>query len=256
MNPDGDRAAGNGGPAQGEHTAMSRFQTTRWSLVLQAREDDPDAGRALDRLCRLYRPPVLAYVRGRGVGPAEAEDLTQSFFEQFLRLRPDRSADPARGRFRVYLLVALRRFLANQQMAGRAAKRGGAWRRTADADAVDRLVDAEGIAPDLEFERAWAAAVVSQARRQLRDEADAAGKRTLFDALSPFLLEPPDREEYARVAERLGMRRNTLAVAIHRLRVRLHDLVRALLAEGIERPEDLVDELAHLRRMLARADSV
>ncbi len=230
---------------------MSRFQTTRWSLVLQAREDDPGAGAALDRLCRLYRPPVLAYVRGRGVPSAEAEDLTQSFFEQFLRLRPDRTADPARGRFRVYLLVALRRFLANQQVAERAAKRGGGWKRTPDADAVSRIADAAGGTPDAEFERAWALAVVAQAQRQLRDEADAAGKRALFEALSPFLLEPPDREEYARVAERLGMRRNTLAVAIHRLRVRLHDVVRALLAEGIESEEDVADELAQLRRALA-----
>lgn len=234
---------------------MSRFQTTRWSLVLRARADDPQARMALDRLCRLYRPPVLAYVRSRGVAAAEAEDLTQSFFEQFLRLRPDRSADPDRGRFRVYLLVALRRFLGNQWVAANAAKRGGGapppWALHDDA-----LAGAADDAPDAVFERAWAGAVVDAARRQLREEADAAGKLALFDALAPFLLEPPDREDYARVAERLGMRRNTLAVAIHRLRVRLHEEVRDVLADGLDAEDHLGEEIVRLRAALATPPAV
>lgn len=231
---------------------MSRFRTTRWSLVMDAGGATPSASRALDELCRVYRPPVLAYVRGRGHGEAEAQDLTQAFFEQLLRLRTHAAADPQRGRFRVFLLVALKRFLSNQYAAANAEKRGGG-RVALSLDEDNGVSDtvADHATPDAAFERAWAHAVLRQALQRLQAEAEASGKLELFRALREFLLEAPDADEYARAAERLGLRRNTLAVAIHRLRQRLRDLVREELADTVTDPGELDAELGALQQVLA-----
>lgn len=229
---------------------MSRFHTTRWSLVMDARSASQDARRALDELCRIYRPPVLAYVRRRA--PTDADDLTQAFFEQLLRLQTHAAADPQRGRFRVFLLVALKRFLSNQAVAAHAEKRGGGR----PADSLDGAIErgqepADPDTPEHVFERAWAEAVVRQALLRLESEAEASGKRELFVALRPFLLETPAPADYAGVAERLGLRRNTVAVAIHRLRQRLHEAVRDELAETVADPADIEAELSHLQVAIA-----
>lgn len=230
---------------------MSRFQTTRWSLLLRARAEGPLAGPALEGLCRLYRPPVLAFIRSRGYPPAHAEDLTQAFFEQFLRLRPDHAADPTRGRFRSYLLAVLRNFLLNQQASATAAKRGGGQTAQALEDTPEEvLVAADSDHPEQAFERAWAQGVLEKALAELSEEAAEAGKRTLFEALRPFLLQTPDREAYDELAKRLGMRRNTLAVAVHRLRTRLRAVVLDVLAEGVSAQAELDAELAALQSVL------
>jgi RNA polymerase sigma-70 factor (ECF subfamily) len=191
-------------------------------------------------------------VRGRGHGEAEAQDLTQAFFEQLLRLRIHAAADPLRGRFRVFLLVALKRFLSNQYAAARAEKRGGGREALSLDEGGDIGVAApEHDSPDAAFERAWAHVLLRQALSRLETEAEASGKRELFDALREFLLESPDAADYARVAQRLNLRRNTLAVAIHRLRQRLRDLVRDALAETVTEAEELEAEMGHLQAALA-----
>lgn len=235
---------------------MERFRTTRWSLVLQARGGDDEAGRALGELCRIYHPPVLSYVRGRGYPAAEAEDLAQGFFEQLLRLRTDARAERERGKFRVYLLVALKNFLANQAAAAQAAKRGGGAHDLSLELAGETGFEPAGSAidrPDAQFERDFARATVNGALHRLREEAVAAGRLELFEALRPFLLESPERDEYALLSERLGLRRNTLAVAIHRLRQRLHELVRELLADTVEDSAELEGEVERLRASLGAA---
>lgn len=230
---------------------MNRFRTTRWSLVHDAGGASPQSARALDELCRLYRPPVLAYVRGRGHAEAEAQDLTQAFFEQILRLRTHAAADPRRGRFRVFLLVALKRFLANQRAAAHAEKRGGGVTLLAlDDEVAPADVPSDPDTPEGAFERAWANTVLRVALARLQAEAEGAGKGDLFRALRGFLLEAPEAAEYGQVAARLGLRRNTLAVAIHRLRQRLHDLVRDELAETVSEADELEHELGTLRSAL------
>lgn len=231
---------------------MNRFRTTRWSLVMGARSASHSAARALDELCRIYRPPVLAYLRRHGRPEAEAEDLTQAFFEQLLRLRTHAAADPQRGRFRIFLLVTLKRFLMNQVAFAHAAKRGGgqvALSLDVEVERGDGPTDPD--TPEAAFERAWASTVVRQAMHRLQVEADAAGKQDLFRALRVFLLESPDVDEYAQVAERLGLRRNTLAVAIHRLRQRLRELVREELAETVTEPGELEAEVEALQSVFA-----
>ncbi|HVV96735.1 MAG TPA: sigma-70 family RNA polymerase sigma factor [Rhodanobacteraceae bacterium] len=227
---------------------MSRFETTRWSLVLKARADAPDARTALEALCRSYRPPVLAYVRSRGYAPEAADDLVQGFFERFLDRAWHAGADSERGRFRAYLLTMLKRYLSNVAIEARAHKRGGDAR-------IEPLDDADGAlegddTPDRSFERAWAVTLLGRALARLRSEADEVGKAALFDALKEFLVERPDEADYARVAAKLGMRRNTLAVSVHRLRHRLRQLIEDELAETTGSEPDLEAEFAHLRTAL------
>ena len=232
---------------------MIRFQTTRWSIVQGARGDTAQSHSALDALCRTYRPPVLAYVRSRGYPPETAEDLTQSFFVDFIERASHAGADPERGRFRAFLLVAIKRFLINADEKARTQKRGG----TAQVDSLkdnsqpgmDAIIDTE--TPERAFERSWALAVLDSAMRRLRAEADAAGKGALFMQLREFLAEAPVEAEYERAARALNLRRNTLAVAVHRLRHRLRELVRAELAQTTTSRVELEAELRELRATLA-----
>jgi RNA polymerase sigma-70 factor (ECF subfamily) len=229
---------------------MGRFDTTRWSVVLRARGDPADARRALETLCRTYRSPVLAFVRSRGYGADAAEDLTQAFFARFLERAWHSAADAERGRFRSFLLTTLKRFLIDAGAEASALKRGGGFRFESFEDEFACGEAGEGDTPEREYERAWACAVLDAAFSKLRAEAEQAGKLELFEHLSEFLLELPDASDYARVAGALHLRRNTLAVAVHRLRQRLRDLVRAELAETTDGGAALEEELRALRGSL------
>ena len=230
---------------------MNRFQTTRWSLVLAARNDSSESRQALDMLCRTYRSPVLAYVRARGYPVDEAEDLAQTFFTRFIEHALHAHADPARGRFRAFLLTSLKNFLNDANDWARAAKRGGdAYVRSLNSqpgsvDSLSQIEDAE--TPERAFERAWAHSVLQTALDRLRDEASAAGKAGLFGHLREFLIERPDEVDYARVAADLKLRPNTVAVAVHRLRLRLRALVCEELAHTAAEGDDLDQEMQELR---------
>jgi RNA polymerase sigma-70 factor (ECF subfamily) len=233
---------------------MDDFQTTRWSLVLEARGAETRSRRALEALCRTYRAPVVAYIGRSGALAADVEDLAQTFFTRFVDRAFHEQADPARGRFRAFLLTALKNFLIDAHGHAHAIKRGGHVMIQSMDSAIsgnggsDDLVDAE--TPEQVFDRAWAQAVLHAALRKLRREANDAGKSQLFDALSEFLIERPDEADYARVAADLGMRRNTLAVAVHRMRNRLRELVYRELAETAANDADLQQEMAHLSHSL------
>jgi RNA polymerase sigma-70 factor (ECF subfamily) len=234
---------------------MAKFDSTQWSLVLRARESTADARTALDRLCRVYRPPVIAYIRCRGYGGDAAEDLTQTFFTHFVEDAYHASADPARGRFRAFLLVALKRFLINHDAETHTRKRGGdiSLCRFDDSQLGLDQVPVGEPGPEHAFERSWAMAVLDAAMRKLRNEAEQAGKAAMFERLAEFLTERPDEADYERAAQSLQLRRNTLAVAVHRLRQRLRELVRAELAQTTAAREDLESELRDLRATLAGA---
>lgn len=244
---------GSAKPITGTRKNVSRFDTTHWSIVLRARSGPEDARAALETLCRTYRPPVLAYIRGRGYPPEQAEDLAQSFFTRFLEHAYHADADPARGRFRAFLLTALKRFLINSDMENHALKRGGAVHfDPLSSDSGEAPVSGTAT-PEAEFERSWAVAVLDSAMNRLREEAERAGKITLFEQLQEFLTERPDEADYARAAAALNLRRNTLAVAVHRMRHRLRELVREELAQTTVDREDLESELRGLRAALGAA---
>ena len=228
---------------------MSRFQTTRWSLISTAASAAPVHARpALEQLCRAYRPPVLAYVRRCGHSGADSEDLVQAFFLHFLERAWYVDADPQRGRFRNLLLVSLRRFLADEHARDTAYKRKGRW--CADADALDALAD-DRETPEQAFDRAWLGTVLARAITRLQREWQLAGKQAHFAALAPLLAEGPEAGELQSVASRLGLQRNNTAVQLHRMRARLRQLARLELLQTVDSREALEAELLALRGTLA-----
>lgn len=232
-------------PQHGGRQRMSSFQDTRWSLIAAAREQPQLARQALEQLCRAYRPPVLAYLRRSGMAGNDAEDLTQAFFVHFLERGWYAEADPQRGRFRSLLLTALRRFVIDQRLHDSARKRNAM--RSSDDDALDRIAD-EGDTPETAFTRAWLGTVIGHAMNRLQDEWALAGKREQFEQLAP-LLEHADSRELQALAVATGVRSNTLAVQVHRMRQRLRELVRLELLQTVGSHEALQQELSELRGM-------
>lgn len=223
-----------------------RFDTTHWSLILHAGGVGDGAHDALEALCRTYRPPVLAYVRAHRASREEAEDLTQAFFAHLLEHRLAARADPERGRFRAFLLTSLKHFLASEFARASTQRRGGGIDNLPLDEFEPGVVDG----PEQLFDREWAQTVLREALSRLQREAAQADKEALFRHLRPFLLESPENEEYEAVATALGMRRNTLAVAVHRLRARLQELVRAVVADTVADKEHADQELRRMRSAL------
>lgn len=228
---------------------MSAFRTTSWSLVLAARDRERNGAVALAELCRRYREPVLSYVRWLGLPAQEAEDTTQAFFMRLLERRIDAQADASRGRFRNFLLGALRNFIADERDASRAQKRGGAIAHE-PIDAATAQLRSQAASPEQAFERGFAFATIERAFGKLRSEAARGGKAEQFAAIADLLLEPERGGALAARAEKLGVRANTLAVACARWRTRLSDLIRAEIAETVDDPAQVDEELRALRATL------
>ena len=231
---------------------MSRFETTRWSLIISAGGEAGDGRQSLQALCCAYRAPVLAYLRQMVNRDEDAEELTQAFFAYFLEQRVHRTVDPDRGRFRHYLCGAVRHFISAQRRDARALKRGGNSHRLNDS-VLDELA-CEGIDsnPEAEFDRQWALTLIARALIRLESEARVAGKGEWFLALRDFIVEQPDEMDYQRLAEKLQMRRNTVAVAVHRLRQRLSELVDEEMSETVASEDDIAIEQEALRSALRR----
>jgi RNA polymerase sigma-70 factor (ECF subfamily) len=234
------------------------FATTHWSLVLAATADEASQSRArqaLERLCQTYWYPLYAFVRGRGHAAEDAQDLTQAFFARVIEAGGFASADPERGRFRSYLLGAMKHFLANEWHRGRALKRGGGL-KLVEWDALDpesRYADASSEAddPELLFDREWALQTTTAALHALRAEMAQAGKEDQFDLLRGSLTGADDlpRRE---IAERLGVSEGGVKVAVHRLRQRYRELLRAAIAETVGDEANLDDEMRYLLEVLRR----
>lgn len=225
-----------------------RFDSTRWSLVLAAGRAPSGPGRrALEELCEAYWPPVYAYVRRRGHAREEAEDLTQAFFAALLEKRYVRDADPARGRFRSFLLSAVTHFLANERDRETALKRGGG-RPIADLDAA-RAEPARGDTPERAYERRWALSVLDRVLEALAEEQARAGNAARFARLRDFLAGEGEGG-YAPAARDLGVTESAVKVAVHRLRRRYRELLRAEIAETIADAAEVDDELRALMAAL------
>ena len=228
---------------------MTRFQTTRWSLIETARDHPSRARAALEQLCRAYRPPVLAFVRRSGFSASDAEDITQAFFMRFLERGWYAEADPRRGRFRSLLLASLRHFLIDQHDHAIALKRNG---RCVGEDALDHCAG-DGETPEQAFTRVWLGTVVGRAMARLQAEWERAGKREQFEQLSALLVQRAGAAELQELADDTGRRANTLAVQAHRMRQRFRQLVRLELLQTVGSREALEQELADLRSVLPGA---
>jgi len=239
-----------GGPRQ--------FVTTHWSFVGAAgagEAGETRAREALEELCRAYWYPLYAFVRSGGYSAADAQDLTQAFFAQIIETGGFAAADRERGRFRSYLLGAMKHFLANEWHRAKTQKRGGKI-RFIEFDALDPEARYGGASeqsesPELLFDREWALETVAGALKALRDEMAEAGKSEQFETLKGSLTGEDElpREE---IASRLGMSAGAVKVAVHRLRQRYRKLLRAAVAETVSNEADLDDEMRCLVKVLRR----
>ncbi len=237
-----------GAPGFGSHAV---FLDTHWSVVLNARQgNSPEAQAALDTLCRGYWYPLYAYVRRCGESPADAQDLTQAFFAQFLERDSLRAVAPERGRFRWFLLASLKHFLANEWERSRAQKRGGG-RKPIALDALGpeeryALEPLDRLSADKAYDRCWAMRILEQARARLRDEFQAAGRSDRFGLLEQFLPGRAAADSYADLAVRLNVAEGTIKSDVSRLRRRYGELMRSEVAQTLGTHTDLDDELRHL----------
>lgn len=225
------------------------FATTRWSLVAAAQDPAaPESRQALADLCAAYWYPVYAYVRRRGHDHHQAQDLTQAFFARLLEKNDLADADRTRGRFRSFLLTACQHFLANQHDRATAKKRGGGRPHVAldfaDADRRYSHEPAHADTPERLFDRRWALDLLDRALTELRTEYEDSGRGKLFEALKGTLT--GGTEAYAELAQSLDMTEGAVKVAVHRLRQRYRDRLRAAIAETVEKPEDVDDEVRDL----------
>jgi RNA polymerase sigma-70 factor (ECF subfamily) len=227
------------------------FVTTHWSVVLAAGADDnPRAAEALEKLCRTYWYPLYAFVRRKGRGREEAEDLTQEFFEQLLHRRFPAGVQPDGGKFRSYLLTALKRFLVTDWRARQTQKRGAGEvplsLDTAGGEELYQREAADSASPDELYERRWAATLLAETRRKLRAEFAAAGREEVFGQLEPCLTGADGMLPYADLAARFGLSESGVKMAVHRLRVRFGELLRAEIAQTVTSATEVEEEIRTL----------
>ena len=238
-------------------SGSAAFVTTRWSVVLAASHHDNEMTEAaLARLCETYWYPLYAYARRRGYSAEDAQDLTQDFFARLLRRNWLADADQSKGRFRTFLLTAMERFLANEWDKARALKRGGG--RPSIPLQLDTAETRYGIepadmhTPEQAFEYRWALALLDEVVRQLETEFQRRGQAELFKALKPCLLGDGSTQPYAQLGSALGMEEGAVKVAVHRLRQRYRELLRAEIANTVAAPGEVDAEMRHLFQVLAR----
>ena len=228
-----------------------QFAPTRWSVVLAAgRSDSTHAQTALEKLCRTYWPPIYAFVRRQGHSPHDAQDLTQEFFARLLEKNYLADVDRAKGKFRSFLLASLKHFLANEWDKANTQKRGGGKVFVPiDAHTAETkfgIDPADSQSADKIFERRWALTLLEQVLQKLREEFVSDGKEKLFEKLKPTLTEPGRTISYAEIAARLGMSEGAVKIAVHRLRQRYRELIRAEIAETVSSQAEVEEELRNL----------
>jgi RNA polymerase sigma-70 factor (ECF subfamily) len=231
------------------------FATTHWSVVLAtSQSDSPHTASALEKLCRTYWYPLYAYVRRRGYGEHDAQDLTQGFFAHLFEHESLHRVDREKGRFRSFLLASINYFLADERDRANAQKRGGG-REVLSLDARDaeqcyRLEAVDQGTPETLFERRWALALLDQVFERLAQEFSDSGKHALFGHLQPFLIEAAESTSYAAAAREAGMSEAAFKKAVQRLRQRYYKLFRDEVAQTVADDEQVEEELRYLCAVL------
>jgi len=231
--------------------AAARFALTHWSVVLRTGDQDSRAASAaLEELCRVYWFPLYAFARRRGCSPADAEDLAQAFFARMLERNVIAQADPAKGRFRTFLLTLFKRFLANEWNREHAQKRGGFQPvLSIEADLAESRLGAEPAhteQPDILFERHWAMTLLDQVMKRLEDEYKGSGRGRLFEHLEGCLVRDPAALPYVGIASRLNLSEAAVKMAMQRLRARYQAILREEIGKTVASPEEIEAELRDL----------
>jgi RNA polymerase sigma-70 factor (ECF subfamily) len=227
------------------------FATTHWSVVLNAGRSETTRGRdALAALCETYWYPLYAYVRRQGHSPHDAEDLTQGFFACLLESESLAGVSPDKGRFRTFLLVALKRFLANEWHRANSQKRGGGsfhvplQGHTAETRYIAEPI--QELTAEKLYERRWALTLLDRVLDRLGQEFHNAAKSELFEKLKPYLMGEKGAIPYAQAALASGLSEGAFKVAVHRLRRRFRELFREEVAHTVAKPEEIDQEIRHL----------
>ena len=235
--------------------ARHRFATTRWSQVIAAAGVSPTADNALAELCEAYWYPVYTFVRRSGHSVDDASDLTQAFFTRVLEKQYLKEARPDRGRFRSFLLASVRHFLSNERDWRMTLRRGGRQPHVpldfGTGEHRYQLEPADELTPELVYERRWTLAVLDKAMARLSSKYEQTGRQDLFGSLTPHLV-GDEPASYRKVADGLGVSEGSLRVAVHRLRKEYKTTLRDVIAETVERDEDVDDELRYLLRVVGR----
>lgn len=230
------------------------FATTRWSLVRRAGSRREEGQEALQQLCTAYWPPVYAFLRRRAPDVETAHDWTQEFFARLLARGDFERADESRGRFRAFLLTAVKHFVVDQRRFDRAAKRGGG------APGISRDALPPGLAveptrsnedPERAYQRTYALAMLDGVMARVAGYYAGLGKQDLFEVLRPCLVPGPDRPSYAAIGPRLGLSEGAVKVAVHRLRQRFERTLRQRILETVTDPAEIDGEIDELFRALA-----
>ena len=235
---------------------QGRFNSTQWSLVLAAAErSTPASENALSSLCAAYWTPLYAYIRRLGYEVPEAQDMTQAFFTRLLEKNYLADVKREKGKFRTFLLTSLNHFLANEWDRKQAQKRGGNVTiiplEMDSAEGYYRTDKADHLTPEKLFERRWALTMIDHALKRLEEEFTASGKARIFNSLKVFLTGADGELTYNQAANELGMSESAIKSAVHRLRRRFRELMRAEIAQTIMRP-DSPDEIdAEIRSLLS-----
>ncbi len=233
------------------------FPPTQWTVILTAGgTPSPESAAALERLCESYWYPLYAFIRRSGYAPPDAEDLTQEFFARLLAHNWIAHADRERGRFRSFLLLAIKRFLANEWAKAKTLKRGGKAQRVSlnfdTAETRYRQEPADTRTPEQLFEKQWAMALLAKVLKRLREDYAADGKGPLFETLEPCLVGKGESQPYVSLAMNLGISEAAVKMAVSRLRERYRACLREEIGQTVASPHEIAEELRHLFRVLAR----
>ena len=229
----------------------SHFVTTHWSAVMRAGQTEGVAAHeALSELCRTYWYPLYGFIRRQGHEPPEAEDLVQSFFTRLLEKNFVGEARQEKGKFRSFLLTALKRFLANEWDRQHAQKRGGFHTAVEiDQAMAEKRFNAElahGFQPDVLFERQWATTLLESVMTRLQEEYITTGRARLFEELRSSLVKEESARPYAEIAARLNLTEPAIKTAVHRMRGRYREILREEIGKTVSSPDEIEEELRHL----------
>jgi RNA polymerase sigma factor (sigma-70 family) len=247
-------------PYQETQNRDELFASTRWTMVREAGDSEAASSQALNalsELCQIYWRPLYAFLRKQGYGPDDAQDLTQGFFADLIETRAYARADREKGRFRSFLLGAMKHFIADTRDHGRALKRGGGmilekWDDKAIAEAEAQIARAAKWQPDEVYDREWAASLLRRALDRLAQECSLAGKLELFGYLKPYLSATEDSTiPYEEMARRSHRPVATLRSDVARLRARFRAILREEVRGTVLKSTEVDDELRYLCHVLA-----
>jgi RNA polymerase sigma factor (sigma-70 family) len=227
------------------------FVTTQWTRVLAARGKTPEALEALSELCAAYYAPVVTFLRCSGNGEDRARELAHEFFARLLEHGGLDSVERGRGRFRSYLLGAAKHFASDARKRQSAAKRGGPHQHARLEPGTDTspgldLPDPHCRTPEQEFDRHWALTTLERSLQLLARESRDAGREPHFEILKPWLTGETEGLSQTEAAARLSMTEGAVKVAIHRLRKRFRELVKAEVGKTVSNPAQVTEELSSL----------